>query len=472
MFATASDLIAAEDIDGVLARITDRAALEVRAPRYLLAVRLEPDGEVHCHQRGFAPADAAAHAERLLDDQQRDFPSSWLVVPVRSNRREYGVLLAASDTGGSFFPQERELLEVYARYAASALDGAAALVEAKRRNDESTALLKLARALASAGTSSEVAQRLADAVPMVVDCDRVGVYIWDPGRAELIRRAFASEDPADPLLSEQWSRPPSPGGPIEKLLSTPGQEPMFIDAETGDAVVQEELRRVGDAAAILVPIATHDAFLGFLGVSVREDPRRLKPNPELLNRLSGVTAQATTALQNGRLVDQITHQATHDQLTGLANRLQFTDALRRAITRAPDCSDVVTVFYIDLDRFKPVNDEFGHEVGDKLLEAAAKRLRACTRTSDIVARLGGDEFAILVAAQEHSGDADPLQRRIEEAFRHPFTIDGHELRLTASVGRAVFPDDADDADSLLRKADDSMFAVKRTAPAGETVATR
>ena len=113
-------------------------------------------------------------------------------MPVASNRREYGRLLALRGPGQSFLPEERELFEVYARYAASALDGASALAEAKERGDQSSALLSLARALAAAGTSSEVARRLADAVPLVVDCDRVGVCLWDAARGELVRRAVTT----------------------------------------------------------------------------------------------------------------------------------------------------------------------------------------------------------------------------------------------------------------------------------------
>ncbi|HEY3587187.1 MAG TPA: GAF domain-containing protein, partial [Myxococcaceae bacterium] len=167
LFAAASDLIAADEISDILARLTERAALEVRAPRYLLAVRLA-GGEVHVHQRGFEATELERHVELVLDESQTEFPKSWLVVPVRSARRSYGRLVAAFQTDTSFFPLERDLLEIFARYAASALDAATALTEAQRRYDESSVLLKLARALASAGTSTEVAQRLSEAVPEVV----------------------------------------------------------------------------------------------------------------------------------------------------------------------------------------------------------------------------------------------------------------------------------------------------------------
>ena len=465
MFATASDLIAGDDIAHVLARITDRAAMEVRAPRFLLMVRMEPGGKLHCHHRGF-PDDEVAHwGEQILELHPSEQPTSWLVVPVRSERRDYGRLLAAFDADERFFPQERELLEVYARYAATALDGAAALMEANRRYHQSSALLKLARALATAGTTGEVANRLADAVPLVVDCDRVGVYLWEPARGELVRRAVATPDGAvaEREEEEEWSWAPRPGDALERLLNDPRHDPIFIDDATGDPALRDGLKRRTETALMVVPLATEDSLLGALAVSVRERPERLRANPDLLDRLSGVAAQATTALQNGRLVDQITHQAMHDQLTGLANRLQFAENLRKAVNRARQREEMVTMFYIDLNDFKPVNDEYGHEVGDKLLNALGKRLASCTRSTDTVARLGGDEFAVLIGSQTTPTESDRLAIRLADAFSDPFMIDGHELRLTASIGRAIFPIDADSADGMLRRADASMFAAKRGA---------
>ena len=462
MFETASDLIAADDIADVLARITDRAALEVRAPRYLLAVRLEEGGELHTHHRGFSDNEVAERAHEILGRHPVDNPASWLVVPVRSDRRDYGRLVAAFDADEKFFPQERELLEVYARYAATALDGAAALIEANRRYHQSSALLELARALATAGTSHEVAQRLAGAVPLVVDSDRVAVYLWEPARGELVRRAITTRDANDPVAEGELSWAPQPDGPLERMLNDPHCEPVFIDTSTDDARVRKELERLGDVAVILVPLAAEDALLGVLGVSVLDRPDRLSPNADLLDRLSGVAAQATTALQNGRLVDQITHQALHDQLTGLANRLQFADQLRKAVNRARHRDELVTMFYIDLDGFKPVNDEFGHDIGDRLLTALGERLTGCVRSSDLVARLGGDEFAVLITTQTSAEESEAVARRLNGAFADPFVIEDRILKVRASIGCAVFPLDADNADGLLRRADASMFEAKRS----------
>jgi diguanylate cyclase (GGDEF)-like protein len=467
MFQTAADLIGDGDVDDVLSRIADRAAIEVRSPRHLLAVRMTATGELHCHSQGFAPEVVQEYAERLLSSHPAELPDSWLVVPIRSNRNDYGRLLATYDEGVRFFPQERELLEVYARYAASALDSATALLEARRRYGQSSALLKLARALAAAGTSVEVARRLVDSVPVVVDCDHVGVYLWDPGRGELVKQAIGHVHaaPGAPLAEDRASWPPAPGGTLEKLLQDPTTEPIFIDSRNGEPRLRQLFAELGHAATILVPLAAPDRLLGILAVAVNDRPERLSPSDDLLDRLSGVAAQATTALQNGRLVDLITHQALHDQLTGLANRVQFTTELRSAVHRARDDEQLAALFYLDLDRFKPVNDQLGHEAGDELLVAVAERLKSATRPTDIVARLGGDEFAMLLVSPA-ARDIDSLAQRIGDSFQAPFAVGGQELWLEVSVGRAVCPWDADDADGLLRQADAAMFANKRARQSG------
>jgi diguanylate cyclase (GGDEF)-like protein len=254
---------------------------------------------------------------------------------------------------------------------------------------------------------------------------------------------------------------PIPGTPLGRLMSDTSVAPQFVDQSVEDPQLQDMIAELHLAAAILVPIVAADSFLGLLIVSVFDDPERLKLTPDLLDRLSGVAAQATTALQNGRLLDEMTHQALHDQLTGLANRVQFTDQLRSAIDRAREDVRPVTLLYMDLDGFKPVNDEFGHDVGDQLLVAVAKRLAACTRADDVVARLGGDEFAVLIDAHTAPDDAEEVSERLARALTEPFMIEGHQLQLGASIGRAVFPIDAEDADGLLRAADAAMFGVKR-----------
>jgi len=466
IFATAADLISTGDLEDTLRRIADRAAQQVRAPKYLLAVRPTPDGEIVSHHRGLDDDEARTVASRVFDEDQ--VPENWCVAEIRSRHREYGRLVAMYQEGAQFFPQERELLELYARYAATALDSATALLEAhtnrdeaQRRHEEARALLELARLLASAGSTDQIASRLVEAIPAVVDCDRVTVFLWDEDAGELTRRAVNSTGWRDETVGAKSGRPED----IPQLaawLEHPDSEPYFIEMETSP--IREPLQEIGAVASVAVPIATARRFLGSVQVSVRSGPERLAKSAELCDRLSGVAAHAVIALENGRLVDHITHQARHDQLTGLANRLVFGERVAAAAERGDHGSKPFALFYIDLDRFKPVNDEFGHDVGDALLRAVAERLANCARPDDTVARLGGDEFAVIVDAIEDSSQLAPIVARFEKAFESPFVIDGHRLSVGASIGQAIWPVDATDVDGLLREADTRMYRVKHSRP--------
>jgi diguanylate cyclase (GGDEF)-like protein len=454
MFATVTDLISTDDVDDTLRRIADRAAHQVRAPRHLLAVRPNPADDIICYQRGLEDDEARQIAHELFGAEEA--PENWCVAEVRSRQRDYGRLVALYEKGAEFLPGERELLELYARYAATALDNATALVEAR-------ALLDLARRLASAGTSDEVVQRLADAIPAVIDCDRVAVSLWDEDTHELVRRAVNTKG-HDETMSVSRFRPEDLPQ-LAAWLERPDPEPHFLDLRTSP--LKAPLSEVGAVASVAVPIATSQRFLGTVHVSVRERPDRLVDTPELRDRLSGVAAHAMIALENGRLVDHITYQARHDQLTGLANRLAFGERITAATQRVADQSEPFALFYIDLDGFKPVNDQFGHEVGDDLLRAVAERLRHCARPGDTVARLGGDEFAVIVEAIDDESQLGRIGARFERAFESPFVIGGQELAVHPSIGRAVWPLDATDVEGLLRAADAMMYRAKHSRPGGE-----
>jgi diguanylate cyclase (GGDEF)-like protein/PAS domain S-box-containing protein len=153
--------------------------------------------------------------------------------------------------------------------------------------------------------------------------------------------------------------------------------------------------------------------------------------------------------------------ATHDSLTGLPNRSLFIEQLRQAMARSKRAGRLAGLLYLDLDRFKPVNDRFGHECGDQLLRTVAKRLRALVREEDTVARLGGDEFAVILEHLPRPLDAAPTARKILRALTRPFLLDGHKASVTASVGIAVYPLDGDSAEILLKRADRAMYRAKK-----------
>jgi len=152
--------------------------------------------------------------------------------------------------------------------------------------------------------------------------------------------------------------------------------------------------------------------------------------------------------------------ATHDALTGLPNRFFFSERLRHAMARAKRAGHLVGMLYLDLDRFKPVNDALGHKCGDKLLQAVARRLKRSVREEDTIARLGGDEFAVILEHLSQPRDAAATARKILRALARHFMLEGHKARITASIGITVYPFDGDDVETLLKRADGAMYRAK------------
>ncbi len=157
---------------------------------------------------------------------------------------------------------------------------------------------------------------------------------------------------------------------------------------------------------------------------------------------------------------QIARLAYHDTLTGLPNRLLFNDRLEQAILQAQRRTWRLGVLFLDLDRFKVINDSLGHGVGDRLLQALARRIASTLRTEDTVARLGGDEFTLLLPNVGRVEDVTRVAEKLLEAVRRPVRIDSSELFVSASIGISLFPDDGSDPDTLVKNADTAMYRAK------------
>ncbi len=175
-------------------------------------------------------------------------------------------------------------------------------------------------------------------------------------------------------------------------------------------------------------------------------------------RLAGSQRDVT---DKKKVEEQLIHAALHDDLTGLPNRALFMDRLESAIGRVQRRSEhAFGVIFLDLDRFKVINDSLGHEAGDQLLRAIARRLESCLRIGDTVARLGGDEFAVLVEDLEDPAEADQVAERIHEELQAPFHIEGHEFFTSASLGIALSAEGYERPEEVLRDADTAMYRAK------------
>jgi diguanylate cyclase (GGDEF)-like protein len=157
----------------------------------------------------------------------------------------------------------------------------------------------------------------------------------------------------------------------------------------------------------------------------------------------------------------LAHLAYHDTLTGLPNRQLFLDRLSQAIASAARNRRRLAVFYIDLDRFKVVNDSLGHTIGDLLLQQIAERFHSVIRKQDTVARLSGDEFAVVLTEMASFERAELVAQKLLDVVRQPFILDGHAVHISCSIGAVAYPDHSDNQHTLLRMADDALSAAKR-----------
>lgn len=157
---------------------------------------------------------------------------------------------------------------------------------------------------------------------------------------------------------------------------------------------------------------------------------------------------------------ELEHTATHDSLTGLPNRILFADRLEQAVSRTLRTGKPGAVMFLDLDRFKVINDSLGHQIGDQLLKSVADRLSTLLRREDTLARLGGDEFTLIVEQLEGEEQAMTVADKILNAFKEPFQLDEYRLEVTTSIGISVFPRDGTDVDNLTKQADIAMYSAK------------
>lgn len=173
-----------------------------------------------------------------------------------------------------------------------------------------------------------------------------------------------------------------------------------------------------------------------------------------------VTGRARALRLAAGMTAELRHMAQHDPLTGLPNRALFSDRLQNELARAKRHGDHFAMIFLDLDHFKPINDSYGHAVGDLLLKQVALRLQESVRASDTVGRIGGDEFVVLMPALAEGEAARGLAEKLRQVIGQPYQVDGRRLEISCSLGVAVYPDDGDDDLALTKSADEAMYRAK------------
>ncbi len=254
---------------------------------------------------------------------------------------------------------------------------------------------------------------------------------------------------------------------LSGLFSAATLAPEWANEEQLEQALVEQSEQILRSTA---QVRAHPAGPGEIGAELQVEGRPLRHlvvghsrhlprfGEDDQRALDALVALGAASLNRRRLAEEMTYLARHDVLTGLVNRVVFADRLDHALELAPRIGELA-VLYCDLDGFKSVNDRHGHESGDQLLVAVADRLRGCLRSADTAARLGGDEFAVLVENLTEPGGAEELAERLLGALQPPFTVDGHEVRIRASIGIAYGTDEKLGVD-LLRNADTAMYRAK------------
>ena len=453
--SAATDLVGSDDLDTVLRQIVARAGEAVLALAHLLAVAAPGGGEPLVHSAGIPDGEARDLARRLLAGD--DLGPSAVVVDVASARRLHGRLAAVYPSAEASMDDEQAMLGAYAGHAAAALDLLFALDGARLEASRAGALLALAHELAAAADVEAICAVVADTLPGVVGCSSASVMLWDPASGKLQARSAAN------LLRERqevfYETPLRAEDTPELLELLTTREPRIIRAAGSSPAVNALLAQLGVTDVVALPLVADGTFLGVATASweAGEAPEEL--HGDVLARLRGVGDQATSALQRARLLETVRHQATHDALTGLPNRVLFMDRLLAELPSAGPGAHVAVLF-CDLDRFKQVNDGLGHAAGDELLRQVSARLRAAIRPCDTVGRLSGDEFAVLLPGLVDHADAEGLAGRVAACFGEPFRLEGREVEVGTSVGVAVHQPGSG-AEDLLRQADAAMYRHKQ-----------
>jgi diguanylate cyclase (GGDEF)-like protein/PAS domain S-box-containing protein len=347
---------------------------------------------------------------------------SLVVVPLRHGDRVVGALQILSDRPDTFAQDDLTTLELLSVVLSSALSHAAEF-EAKRDQVDALARFRTIFEGASIGiTRTNLAGRNVEVNPAM---ERMLGYSAEELGELRFRECFHSDD-VDLLVT-----------PFKELMA--GKRDSFrLEARC--------FRKTGELIWLGLTVVLERGVDGkpAYTVAMVEDVTERKVAEEGLRRQAALNE----------------YQALHDALTGLPNRTLFRDRIQQAILTAEREGGGVAVLMMDLDRFKEINDTLGHHSGDALLKELAARLHDTLRANDTIARLGGDEFGVLLATEPQRAAVVQVIERLREAIERPVVVDGLPLGVEASIGVALYPDDADDVDSLVQHADVAMYTAK------------
>ncbi len=414
---------------------------------------------------------AATGQQLIIDDAARDpravqvpgsadLPEeSMLLAPLRSESRVIGVVVLSRLGLARFSDDELRLLGVLADQAAVAIENARLLAERDRHVAELAALLDISQAGGGATDERDLASVLSGKLREAAHMDACLISRWDEVSGKLAPIGAHGR----PLIGPE--RDLAVHRTLRRVLLQ--DECVWLDPSV-DTLEQAELsrlRQLGGAATLLLPLSIAGRVTGLVELITESVGRRFHDGETALLRT--MANQVAASLENARLVRQLRDAAETDLVTGVYSHRHLQDRIRQETARAARAHSPLSVLMVDLDDFKRINDDYGHQAGDRVLRSIAGALRAAVRTSDVVARYGGDEFVVVMPDTDFA-EASRVAERAEAAVAEleHLMADGTTVRVTCSVGLALHPRDGRSGKELLRAADAQMYTHKRARSGG------
>ena len=305
-----------------------------------------------------------------------------------------------------------------------------------------------------------VLEAILESALKLISADDTHIFLYEHGLLTFAAALFEGHQQKEPYMNPRQNgvtyHVAKEGA--KRVVNDTSKDPLFEDWPWEGAIIS-------------LPLKIGQKVLGVMNVALKRAHQFSEGEIRVLEFLGD---QAAIAIQNAKLYEQaqqeiadrkkaekaIQHLANHDALTGLPNRRLFNERIDLEIARSQRNQLRFSVMLFDLDQLKDVNDSFGHNVGDMLLQAVAQRLLGLLRKSDTIARMGGDEFFLILPEMNQKEDAYLTAERILSALSTPFHLEAFQINISTSIGITFFPDDGDDAEELIKKADLAMYKAK------------
>ncbi|GAB4475791.1 MAG: hypothetical protein OHK0037_37180 [Elainellaceae cyanobacterium] len=445
-----------------------------------------------------------------------------LIVPVLHQRQLWGLLAAHHSKPRHFSERELQVVQLSVDQLSIAIAQANLLAQTREQVLYESTLNQVSQLLHSPLSQSDIRQQVLEAVVTALKGVGGRLYIAAEPGGEPAQLYVIGEQPNSPDLEQDpvWqallgrptdefsaltsTRTPSPEAiaqlatSLEDSLNAERSETLrfytfdSLQTEPRWQPIAALLEPTSIRAIALIPLQFKHQFVGYLGIfrsgysqeilwagQHQKDTRNAMPRasfeawreiklnqapewtPHDIRLANSVAIHLYLAVTQRRVEAMMRYQASHDALTSLPNRLLFNDQLSLALANAQQDDEMLGVAFLDLDRFKLINDSLGHAIGDELLQEVAQRLRACLRPCDAIARWGGDEFTLILPHLHSAEDITHIAQRILDRLTSSFYLGEQELYITASLGIALFPYDGTDVETLLKNADLAMYQAKQ-----------